>query len=370
MVFSLFWLTSILVFFSLGWWLAKNWPLVKEDSFFSPLVDQKKELPLLQYSIPNLARRTFQASPIKLEQIISEQPDYTTYLFSFTTYQQTMTGALNVPKHLTTQAPVNPPIIIMLRGYVPVETYQSGVGTKNAAAVLAKNGYITLAPDFFGFGASAPEPSDSWEARFIKPINVIELIKSVEEYGVPLSMTAEAKAITSSRLGIWAHSNGGQIALTTLEILNRPIPATLWAPVTTPFPYSVMFFSDEVEDEGKEMRKYVSVFERDYDAFDFSLTKHLNLLTGPIQIQQGLADEAIPAVWSDEFVDKLKTENRRRQTELKTVDEATPAATLQQLQPIAISYSTYPGADHNLKGSWDNAVQQDLKFFQQYLPVK
>jgi dienelactone hydrolase len=353
-----------------GWYIGKNIDWSKQNNFLSPLVVKEKKLPLLAFTIPNLTTRDFLASEIKVERILNEQPEYTTFLFSYTTYDHKMTGAMNVPTSLINQStPVNnPATIIMLRGYVPLEIYQPGVGTKNAAAVLAKNGYVTLAPDFFGYGESEAEPADTWEARFIKPINVVELIKSLETYGVATSLAPNSPVIKTNNFGIWAHSNGGQIALTTLEILQQPIPASLWAPVTAPFPYSVMFFSDEVEDEGKDMRKYVSLFEQDYDAFDFSLTKHLNLLTGPIQIQQGEADEAIPSVWNDEFIDRLKAENKLRQQKLATTDSATPAATLSKLQPITINYFTYAGADHNMKGSWDNAIQKDLEFFKKYLP--
>lgn len=358
------------IYLALGWYIAKNFDLSDQNNFFSPLIiEKKKDLPLLQYTIPNLTKRQYQASEIKLEKVLSQQPEFTTYFFSYTTLGKKMTGAINIPKTLVDKVTTvkNPPIIIMLRGYVPLENFESGVGTKNAAAVLAKNGYITLAPDFFGYGESDPEPTDTWEARFIKPINVVDLIKSVEEKGAPLSLSATNQIVVSNNLGIWAHSNGGQIALAALEILSQPIPATLWTPVTAPFPYSVMFFSDEVTDEGKEMRKYVSLFEQDYNSFEFSLTKHLDLLTGPIQLQQGLADDAIPPVWSNEFVDKIKAENKLRQKALTTTDAATPAAVLKKLQPIMINYFSYPGADHNMKSGWDNAIQKDLEFFKKHL---
>lgn len=305
----------------------------------------KKELPLTKYSIANLTQYPYQASGISIQKIINDFPDYTSYQFTYTTLQKTMSGQLNIPKRKNSIGQF--PAIILIRGFVPLEIYQTGVGTRSAAEVFAKHGYVTLAPDFFGYGQSASESADLWEARFQKPISVIELIKTVRTNP---QLQANV-SIDPQRIGIWAHSNGGQIALTTLEITQQPIPTTLWNPVTAPFPYSVLYFSDEDPDEGKAQRLTVAKFEKEYDPFDFSLTQHLDLLRGPLQLHQGLADESIHFTWSQKFADKIKTENKKRQV-------ATDSAA-----PINLTFYTYPGTDHNMRPSWNEAIQHDLDFF-------
>lgn len=343
------------------------------------------EAPLQQYAIPRLAQRTYQPSQITIEEELNSNDDFTSYVFSYQTLGKKMTGQLNVPNSLSDGQ--SAPVIIMLRGYVPPEIFETGVGTRNGAAYFARNGFITLAPDFFSYGGSDPEPSDTWQARFEKPISVIELIRTVQAQPIPapptttigetenLTTSPSTRQITTSAVGLWGHSNGGQIALTTLEILSEPIPTTLWAPVTAPFPYSILFFSDEYPDEGKETRKYVSLFEKEYDIFDFSLTQHLNRLTGPLQLHHGTADEAALKVWSDEFLDKITVENNRRQ-KLRAAQATTSAgldadaleATGNQLvEPIDVTYHIYPGADHNLQPGWDTVVARDLEFFRTYL---
>ena len=67
----------------------------------------------------------------------------------------------------------------MLRGYADKEIYQPGIGTKKAATVYADNGFITLAPDFLGYGTSGPEPENEIEARLIKPATVLQLLASI-----------------------------------------------------------------------------------------------------------------------------------------------------------------------------------------------
>ncbi len=339
--------------------------------------------PLLAYSIPSLQKREYQTSKIALEKILTEEESYTSFLFSYTTLGRKMTGQLNIPDAITANPDQDKKAIILLRGYVPAEIYTTGVGTKNAAAALAQAGYITIAPDFFGFGGSDPEPENTWAARFEKPVTVVELIKSIETNGIPLNLESERTNNTLdldvtkiSNIGLWAHSNGGQIALTTLEILRKPIPTTLWAPVTAPFPYSVLYFSDELEDEGKEQRKWISLFEEDYDVFEFSLTKHLDSLTGPIQIQHGTADDAALIFWSQEFITKVTTENKQRLADTKELEalaattsarEASAAAKPQPLPAIEINLITYQNTNHNMVPNWDKAIQKDLQFFAKWL---
>lgn len=352
-----------------------SWFSRGDTPLLSPLSDlTEPDLPLLKYSITEVSKYPFQASPI---QVIKELPSTSTfksYLVSFQTMNKTMTGVLNVPVGIDTTA--QPAVILLIRGYVPLASYTSGTGTKNAANYFADNGFITISPDFFGYGASDPEFSDEWEARFAKPIQIVELLQSIKTHGVPLDGTAFQQVPTDS-IGIWAHSNGGQIALTALEILKTPIPTTLWAPVTAPFPYSVLFYSDEEADEGKAARAWIQLFEEKYDSFDFSLTKHLENLTGPLQLHHGVNDEAAPVAWSDEFVEKIEQENERRGevTEAALENSATTSATataataavLIEVLPIELEYFRYPTADHNLQPSWSTAIQRDLTFFRKEL---
>jgi len=343
-------------FFYLGYRAALyDFPLLSPLSL-APTPTPK---PLLAFTIPALAEREFITSELKIQALLKSDERFKTYTFSFVTLAKKMTGTINIPVNIPDTE--NAKAIVMLRGYVAPESYQPGLGTRNAAAVLAENGFITVAPDFFSYGGSEPEPTDSWQARFEKPIIVAELIKTLEAQ--PLEVTAVNDGESSEKttlyfikaLGLWGHSNGGQIALTTLEVLNRPIPTTLWAPVTAPFPYSILFFSDEVVDEGKAMRQWLSIFERDYDVFEFTLTKHLHRLRGPLQLHHGTADEAALIVWSDEFADKIEVENKRR-LELEPMAET-----------IELTYFRYPGADHNLQPSWQTVVERDLQFFNQNL---
>ena len=147
----------------------------------------------------------------------------------------------------------------------------------------------------------------------------------------------------SKNIFIWAHSNGGQVALTMLTITAKTYPTTLWAPVTKPFPYSVLYYTDESADGGKYIRQELSKIEDNYDSDKYSFTNYLTKIEAPIQIHQGTGDDAVPSYWSSTFTKKLKD------------------------MGVDATYFEYPGADHNMKPVWDSVVERDLLFFQSHL---
>lgn len=315
-------------------------------SFRSPLGNFKfwpppaKEKPLAKYSFENLRRYVSAGSQISLEKVIKEEKEFTSYLFSFFSQGKKITGQANIPRvrGLNPILGFNPaeklPVIVMLRGYIDKENYQTGDGTRKAASFFARNGFLTLAPDFLGFGGSDSAEADPIKSRFETYLTAINLISSV----------GSLDGADPSQIFIWGHSNGGQIALSLLEITGLNLPITLWAPVSKPFPYSVLFYSDEASDSGKMLRRVVAKFEEDYDADLYSLTNYLDWIKAPVQIHQGTLDEAVPRRWSKSLVKRFKELEKE------------------------VQYFEYLGDDHNFaQGSWPTVVARDLKFFQSYL---
>lgn len=281
------------------------------------------EKPLEKYSIKNLTLRTFTPSQIVFDEAIATTSAYTVYTFHFLSDGNKITGLAHMP---VGKGPL--PVIVQFRGYVDREKYFSGEGTQRSAEVFARNGFVSLAPDFLGYGKSDMPSADVFEERF-------------QTYTAARNLLASVKTLPKAdgtKIGIWGHSNGGQIALTVLETLEKPIPASLWAPVSKPFPYSILYYTDEAEDHGKLLRKRLAEFEKDYDVELYSLTNYLDRITGPLQIHQGSDDAAVPVSWSDALA-----------------------------KIVHASYFIYPGADHNMMGAWKTVVARDVEFFRKYL---
>jgi dienelactone hydrolase len=302
---------------------------------------QEKMYPLLKYSFSELANRGGIASELKIERELEKTADFTAYVFTYKTDEKKISGQINIPKNDNSK-PL--PVILMMRGYVPLEEYQIGSGTKNTAAVLSRAGYITIAPDFLGYGESDSPPGPIFAERFVKPMNVMDLYATVQNLdGKQITFQKKNLAtVDAFRLGLWGHSNGGQISLSFLEITGNPIPTVLWAPVTKPFPFSVLFFSDEVEDNGKGLRGTLAKFEEDYDIENFTIGNRLDMVRSKIQLHQGSEDDAVPQKWSDEFYSHFAGKGKKDQ----------------------IEYYVYPGGNHGLYPDIQTVLDRTLAFYE------
>ncbi len=328
---AIFSIISIFFFFSSS---AKN--------ILSPVVDEIekiREKPLEKYTFENLRKTKFTPSEIVLGRPIEETEEFISQMFYFNDNGKKVSGVLNVPVQEGDY-----PVIIMFRGFVPKEIYVSGVGTMRAAEVFAQNGFITLAPDFLGYGESDNPSAEPIEERFQTYTTTLSLFSSLVNLDKALDASYSATIKSDiEKIGIWGHSNGGQIALSALGITGKNYPAVLWAPVSKPFPYSILYFTDEFDDRGKALRKVVARFEEDYDVELYSPDNFYKLINAPLQIHQGVEDDAVPLRWSNELIEKLEELEKD------------------------VEYFVYNNADHNLiPDGWNTAVFRAISFYKSH----
>ncbi|MCL4398101.1 alpha/beta fold hydrolase [Patescibacteria group bacterium] len=310
-------------------WLAGV--LLAVVSFLSPAVPQIKQiapLPLKQYTFANLHQREFKPSSINITQKIKDGQKYSVWEFWFNSDGKKASGTINLPAGVATTSAFTKPAIVMLHGFVDGD-YYPGYGTEHLAAVLAQNGFVTFAPDYLGYGSSDKPSADVFEERFQTYTVTLNLIASVRQY--------------QKNLGLWGHSNGGQIALSVLEISGQNIPTVLWAPVSKPFPYNILFYTDTFDDQGKTLRRELAQFEQNYDVEDYSTPNFFDWLNAPIMLQQGSADTLVPQGWSDQLSQTLKGKKKD------------------------VTYKVYSGNDHNMLPGWDKAAQDAVNFFKKTL---
>ncbi len=302
----------------------------QKPEFISPLSSFKRKINYTSYSFEYLQEREYFKSEIKLEEVLEEKDTFTSYLFSFAADGRKITGMANIPKKKGKL-----PVAILFRGWVDEEIYETGMGSEKMASFLAESGFLTLAPDFLGYGGSDSAFPDMLQTRFFRPITVMTLLES-------LNSLPQAD---SEKLAFWGHSNGGQIALSVLEISRQEIPTSLWAPVSVSFPESILHYADEMEDGGEIIRKIVTEFEKDYDVSKYSIATYLDQIKASLIIHQGLADEAIPVEWTKELVEELNH--------------------------LEVAYFKYPNENHNFHyGSAPIARRRDLAFFKEHLEFK
>lgn len=319
----------------------------ERNTIIDPLIKkiEIKVFPLSKYSFDNLSKAEFSGNKIEIGKKIDEGDGFYSYMFYFYSEDpqdsknlKKTSGLLTIPERDGEY-----PILMQFRGYVDKEIYSTGIGTKRSAEAYARNGFISLSPDFLGYGES-DNPSDmSIEERFQTYTTVLSLFASLENLNKAFEKAEIDISANTSKVAIWGHSNGGQIALSFLSITKGNFPTVLWAPVSKPFPYSILYFTDEFDDEGKALRRVVADFEKEYDVLKFSPNNYYDQISSTIQVHQGTADDAVPIEWSNELVKKLD--------DLEVENE----------------YYIYNGADHNLLGGWNTAITRSIFFYKEIL---
>ncbi|MCL1928560.1 MAG: alpha/beta fold hydrolase [Treponema sp.] len=308
------------------------------------LVSQERRF--TDFSLKNLQTYPYKTSSILIEELAFKNNLQHAYNVNYKSMGLTVSARLSIPaiKPETIKG-----IVIMLRGHQNPRNYYTGKGTENPAKGYLQHGWAIIAPDFFGYGSSSPAPAPQQLHQFYSTVNAIELYKSLETPDYIFSPEiARADRITFpvsfKKIVLWGHSNGGQVALHFLEIIQKPVPTVLWAPVSLPFPDSWAHYGRNAG--------WAERFKKEQPADDFSLIVHLDKIAPgtPILIEQGDKDNAVPKKWNDALAKAIQAENARREKTGKG--------------KIELHYEVYANANHNLNPYWDTVFPRDTAFWE------
>src|SRR3989338_1660107 len=127
--------------------------------------------PLEKYSFENLKNRSYPGSLFEFGQVLNNQSDFTSQMFYFTSDGKKVSGLMTYPKNAK-----NSSTIVLVRGFVDQTIYKTGIGSNHVGEELAKNGFLTLSPDFLGYGESASPSAIAIEERFETYTTVLNLL--------------------------------------------------------------------------------------------------------------------------------------------------------------------------------------------------
>ena len=317
--------------------------------FFIPLMFlEAQEKRFTDFSLKSLQSYPYKASAITIERLAFKNGTQYAYDVSYKSMGLTVSARLGIPA-------IKPEnikgIVIMLRGHQNPGNYYTGKGTENPAKAYLQRGWATISPDFFGYGFSSPTPSPQELHQFYSTINAVELYKSLEEpvfiFGGGIDPASRSAFFTSAsfkKICLWGHSNGGQVALHFLEIIQKPVPTVLWAPVSLAFPDAWAHYRRNTE--------WAARFKREQPADDFSLIVYLNKIAPGthILLEQGDKDTAVRKSWNDALVQAIGAENLRRDR--------------QGTGKIELRYEIYANANHNLNPYWSTVLPRDAAFWE------
>jgi len=158
-----------------------------------------------------------------------------------------------------------------------------------------------------------------------------------------MDLIASVKALSwvnKDSIGIWAHSNGGQIGLSVAEVMGERIPMVLWAPMTNPFPKSVL----ETIDEGSPVKEAIEDFEKNYDVRRYAFENYYEWMKdSPVLIFQGDKDEWCEVEWQQEVI--------------RGINKVSGKARLEVVS----------GDDHNFSKNWPEVAEKSIQFFNNML---
>ena len=268
--------------------------------------------------IEQLRKRNYSGGEIKIEETVSENSSYTSYIISYPSDDLTIYGRMNIPKG---NGPF--PVIVLNHGYYNLSSFTSGDGTQTMADTLVRNGYLTLASDFRGHGRSESDGKRGGH-RPEYSIDVLNLVASI-----PSIEQADA-----NNIGMWGHSMGGEVSMRAIEATDKVKAVALWAPTSADASDNHGFYGGGRQQEPTP----------DPETEGISPINYLQYISAPISIHQGLVDTEVNPEWSRELRDALKAEGKQ------------------------VEYFEYEGQDHNFRNlGWDLISERTVAFYDKYL---
>ena len=310
-----------------GWWVVNDRVKWRPVGTEGPIISHDLE----KYDFDALRKRGGRAGAFEIlgepvevnlrRNNISEKISWESKVFRFQSNGKWISGMVNYwddgARH---------PTVIMVRGYAEKGGYYSGFGSWKMADELAKVKFNTVSIDFLGYATSDKESSDVLEARFEKVVSVLDLLSTI----------SSLPYVDGNKIGFWAHSNGGQIVLSVLEVTGERYPTVLWAPMTQAFPQSILDTAEATESAGA--RAMINQFEKLYDSRRYAFENYYQWVRSPVKIFQGTADVWCKVEWQQKVVAALQNAGNR--AELGVIK----------------------GDDHNFSKYWEIVANQTVSF--------
>lgn len=310
--------------------LIRNFP----NTVIPPSINNEVQEKENALSIDYLRKRSYPTSKIEIKETLESGSNYDRYLASYESDGLKIYGLLTIPQSEMPESGY--PTIIFIHGYINPEEYKTTEGYTASQDGLASANFITFKPDLRGHGQSDGKATG---AHFSQDyvIDVLNAISAFKEY----------EQTNPERIGIWGHSNGGEIGIRSLVVSKDIKAAVFWAGVVGSFEDMLETYNSHIPFlkrrlEIVELNGLPSKnpnFWNKIDPFFF-----LENISSPVQLHHGTADEQVPEELSKSLTDALEKEGK------------------------SVELYLYEGANHNFTGnSFGLAIQRSVDFFRKHL---
>jgi uncharacterized protein len=243
-----------------------------------------------QYSIQSLRKREYGGGQVEVTQKVYENKAYKRYIIRYPSDGLTIYGYADIPR-----GEGNFPVIILLHGHSDPGGYSIFAQDTVYSEMYALDKYIVLHPNLRDYN-----PSDNGDNRFmvgmaVDVLNLIALVKSGAGHdGI-------FKYANPERLGLWAFSMGGAVALKVLTISPDVDAAFLYSPMSGDDYLNAGFLAKTGDADAQSVLTL--------PALVFLSTSPQNFykdITAAVDIHHGMADSVIPLSWSQNTCQQLK----------------------------------------------------------------
>jgi dipeptidyl aminopeptidase/acylaminoacyl peptidase len=297
-------------------------------------------------SIVRMREQSYPGSEMAIEETLAPGVNYDRYVASYESEGLTIFGLLTVPRGEVPET--GWPIIVFNHGYIPPDVYRTTERYVAYQDSFARNGYITLKPDYRGHGSS-DGGSSSGNRWLDYAVDVLNAVSSLQRY----------PDADPERVGMWGHSMGGGITLRVMVVTDDVKAGVFWAgtvatfeetfearprwvggePTATPNPDG----TPAPTPEPRGLFAY-GTFEENPDFWqDIDPVYHLEDLSGPIQLHHATGDQSVPVEWSENLYTRLQEAG----------------------QPAELY--VYQGDNHNITVHFATAMQRSVAFFDEHV---
>ncbi len=284
-----------------------------------------------EYYIETLLRRGFKGNDFKIVERLSAADKYQKFLISYKSDDLTISGVMNIPTGSKPEAGF--PLLILNHGLIPPDIYFSGRGSKREQDFFARNGYITIHPDYRGHASSSPDTDPDHDFYVGYTDDVINLIEALKKTNPTL--------IDMNRIGMWGHSMGGGMAARVMVLRPEIKAFVLFAPISADVKDN--FYELPLQGITRLRQIYGSGNQADEIYRQISPLTFFDRVTVPVQIHHGTDDKDVPVSFSEKMYQALKNKNKK------------------------VEFYRYPGESHEFADAWDLAAERALQFFDQYV---
>lgn len=318
-----------------------------------------QSLPGYGYFIETLRRAPFTGKNFRTGDVLAATDAYTQYFITYESDGLLLGGVMNVPVGPAPEGGF--PILILNHGLIYPEIYYSGRGSRREKDFFSRNGYVTIHPDYRGYGidaAHACPPTLSWisekercehdfYAGYTRDImNLIVALKSAQSTRLSLvDKNYEAKPrsldIDLSRIGMWGHSMGGGIAARVAVLMPEVRAFVLFASISADAQDN---FYELPEPEISRLAEEYGLGAKASEIYDMiSPLFYFESVAAPFQLHHGTADGGVPIEFSRKMYGALSALGK------------------------PVEFFSYPGEEHEFIEDWQLAAERALKFFDFYV---